>query len=120
MSAWISCRIDHFTGFVSSCSSSHAAHRGPRDCADRATQGRANNCAASRTAGGSRSGGNRMRTRLSCQFNSLFGHDEPPSIYDHRQTPRNLHTEETLPVLNQRVRPGSIVDSMYGRFHAVQ
>jgi hypothetical protein len=80
---------------VSSRSSSHTPNGGSRDCADGTTQGRANHCAGSRTASSSRSGTERMRTRLSRQFNLLVHHDEPPSFY-------------------------SIVDSMDGRSDAVQ
>jgi hypothetical protein len=90
----ISCRIDRLTGLVPGRSSSDAAHRGPRDCADGATQSRAKNRAASRSAGGSRSGTNRMRTRLSWQINFLVHHDEPPSVYDHRKTSRLLQSQK--------------------------
>jgi hypothetical protein len=76
----LSCRIDRFTDLVSSRSSGHASHGSSRDCADGTTQSCPDNCAGSRTASSSRSGTDRMRTRLSRQFNFFVHHDEPPFV----------------------------------------
>ena len=59
-----SCRIEHFTGLVSSRGSGHASHGSPYGRADGTSHDRAEHCAGRRTASGSRSGTERMRTRL--------------------------------------------------------
>jgi hypothetical protein len=65
-----SCRrgIERITDLVSSRSSGHASHGGSRDCADGTTQECASDGAGSRTASGSQSGTNRMRTGASCRI----------------------------------------------------
>jgi hypothetical protein len=120
MSPRLSRRLDRFTDLVSSRSSGHTSNGGPHGCADGTTQGRASNCAASRPASRSHSGTDRMRTRLSRGFNSLVNHDEPPSFYDHCQSTSTLQlAEDTVPALSKNAVRFD-VDSMYGRFDAVQ
>ena len=80
MSTRLSRRIDRFTGRVPGRSSGHASNGSPNGRTDWTTQSRTKNRAASRAAGGSYSGTNRMGTRLPCQFNVFFHHDEPPSV----------------------------------------
>jgi len=65
-----SCRIGRFSDLVSSCGSGHASNGGSHGRADGTTQDRTSYCTGRRAAGGSQSGTNRMRTRLSrrCKF----------------------------------------------------
>jgi hypothetical protein len=68
-----SCRIEHFTGLVSSRGSGHASHGSPYGRADGTTHDRAEHCAGRRTASGSHSGTKRMRTRLLHQVSGDVG-----------------------------------------------